>query len=183
MLYQTDDELTHYGVVGMKWGVHKAHSLIRSNKRLTKKAAKYDKIAVINGKKSEKAHQDIDLKTANESAIKAKKYARSAANASYKAARTNNEYKRDKYERQAAKYTYKSEKANMTADRISKIQGYGIKALKYSIKSNDAKAKAARVRYELAKNTQYINSLNRKIADISKTDIELGQKYLNTLYK
>lgn len=38
MLYQTDDELTHYGVVGMKWGVHKAHSLTRSNKRLTKKS-------------------------------------------------------------------------------------------------------------------------------------------------
>lgn len=55
MRYQiiTDDELKHYGVIGMKWGRHrvnrltkKADNITLDNEKLSKKLDKYDKKSV-----------------------------------------------------------------------------------------------------------------------------------------
>lgn len=69
-----DDELYHYGVLGMKWGVRKAARRSAANERLIRKAYAYDKKSAALNKKSEKKHATEDLERANRVANKAAKY-------------------------------------------------------------------------------------------------------------
>lgn len=66
------NELMHYGVMGMKWGIKRAASKSSQNNKLELKALRYDKKAAIQSKKSENAHSKNDLGTANKKAKKAK---------------------------------------------------------------------------------------------------------------
>ena len=126
-----DEELKHYGVIGMKWGVHRARSKSESNDRLRRKALDYEKKQAEYTKKSEKAHAKYDLEGANRKAVKSAKYKMKAAKLEKKALKSSSELKRSMYERKAANLKYKSAKSQMDADRISKSKGYGAKAMKY----------------------------------------------------
>ena len=79
LYYETNDELYHYGVLGMKWGVHRATYKSGRNQKLERKAAKQDKKAADLYRKAEKAHAKYDLGKANKAAAKAGKYAKKAA--------------------------------------------------------------------------------------------------------
>lgn len=48
------NELMHYGVMGMKWGIRRAASKSSQNNKLELKALKYDKKAAIQSKKIRK---------------------------------------------------------------------------------------------------------------------------------
>ena len=58
------DSLMHYGVLGMKWGLHKANSAINSGKRMAKKYVKYMKNPNMTSKENrayrKKLRKDID---------------------------------------------------------------------------------------------------------------------------
>lgn len=58
------DSLMHYGVLGMKWGIHKANSAINSGKRMAKKYVKYMKNPNMTSKENrayrKKLRKDID---------------------------------------------------------------------------------------------------------------------------
>lgn len=58
------DSLMHYGVLGMKWGIHKANSAIDSGKRMAKKYVKYMKNPNMTSKENrayrKKLRKDID---------------------------------------------------------------------------------------------------------------------------
>lgn len=115
-----NDELYHYGVLGMKWGVHRAAAKARSEPKLKKRALKYE---------------------------------------------------------------YKAAKKQIDANRISKITGYGLRAMKYSVKSDKVAKKAAKTRLKLANNQRYINMTKRRISDMQSdpkyqaTIAELRKKY------
>lgn len=170
-LLEIDDELYHYGVLGMKWGVRKAAYKSAANERLARKAYAYDKKSAVLNKKAEKRHAIEDLERSNTAANKAAKYRKKAAAISKKALKTESERKRLSMERKAENLKYKAAKKQTKANRLSKTIGYSAKAMEYSIKSDKVAVKAARARAEIASNKAYIASMNRKLSSLSKEEL------------
>lgn len=179
----SDDELMHYGVLGMKWGKRKAQYKSSQNERLAAKALSYDKKSAKLAKKSEKQHAAYDLERSNRSAIKAAKYRKKAAVAEKKALGADSESRRLRYESKAASLKYKSSKEQIKANRISKTTGYGAKAMQYSIKSDKVAAKAAKARRKIASNKAYINSMNRKMSTLDADKLKAVESSFSEYFK
>lgn len=161
------DELYHYGVLGMKWGVRRSNRLSSSNERLAKKALKYDKRAAILQKKSEKQHAKIDLETSNRAATKAANYTKKAAAIRKKALKGDDVAKLNA-EKKASKLEFKAAKKEAQANRLSKTTGYGAKAMRYSVKSDKVAIRAAKTRSKMASNKAYISMMNRRLDSLDK---------------
>lgn len=177
--YIKDGELCHYGVLGMKWGVRKAQYKEKQRDRLSVKALNYDKKSASLTKKSEKIHAKQDLEARNRKATKAANWNKKAAKLEKRAVKTDNDLKRSLLERKAERLKYKSTKARIDANRLSKTTGYGIKAMKYSIKSDVAAKKAAKIRKKIAGNNYYIAKMNRKISSLSPEELRGAYSFIN----
>lgn len=182
-IYTSDGELYHYGVPGMRWGVRRAKYKLAANEKLRKKALNYDKRAANLTKKSEKAHAELDLESSNRKATKAAKYEKKAASLAKQALKEDNEFKRANLERRSENSKYKAAKARAEGNRISKTTGYGLKAMKYSIKSDAVAIKAAKARKKIATNQAYVAKMNRKISTITPEDLEGAYAFVKELQK
>ena len=175
------NELQHYGVPGMKWGVIRAKYKSASNERLRKRALKYDKKDAIATKKSEKIHAKEDLGFANRKAVKAAKYRKQASVLEKRSVKAESDFDQARLHRKAERKNYKAAKMERTANRISKTKGYSARALKYSIKSDVAAAKAAKARKKIANNEYYIQRMKKKVSTISKEDLQGAYKFVEEL--
>ena len=174
-------ELQHYGVLGMKWGVHRAKSKAASNERRRIKAFKLDKKSANAARKSEKLHAEIDLESANKKAVKAAKYRKKAAVLDKRALKTDNEFISTRKHQKAEKLRYKASKADIEGNAKAKTKGYGVKAMKYSMKSDRVAKKAAQMRYKIAKDEFYIQKMKKKVSEISDADLQGAYKFAKEL--
>lgn len=71
----------------------------------------------------------------------------------------------------------------MQGNRMSKTTGYGVKAMKYSIKSDRVAIKAAKARKKIANNQAYMAKINRKISTISQEDLDGAYAFVKELQK
>lgn len=174
-----ENELQHYGVIGMKWGVHRATSKSSSNPGLCKKALKYDKKAALARKKSEKLHAKQDLEGANKKALKAASLRKKAAVLEKRSAKAENDFKAARLHKKSENLKYKAAKNEQKANTISKTKAYGAEAMKYSIKSDKFAAKAAKARKKIANNEFYVARMKKKISQLSKEDLAGAYQFVN----
>lgn len=181
--YVDDETLQHYGVKGMKWGVHRARRKMEKNEKLRKKALEADGAAAALSKKSEQIHATRDLGRSNKYAATAASRLKKAAKLEKKALKTDDDFKRAKLESKAAKAKYRAAADQVHANRIAKTKGYGVKAMKYSVKSDKAARKAAKIRMKVANNERYIAAMKRKASSISDEELRTTYAFVNDLFK
>ena len=178
-----NNELYHHGILGMKWGVRRSRYKTKRNYSLEKKALKYDKKAAVLTKKSEKIHADKDLEDSNKNAIKAAKYLKKAAKLKTKSLKTSSEFNKGRFNKKASTLEYKAAKKQIEANRLSKTARYGFEAMKYSVKSDEARKSAAKMRMKIAYNNYYIEKMNRKINSSDLETRKIIEEYINKLNK
>lgn len=176
----SDDELMHYGRLGMKWYQHVYASKQKENTKLRRRAIEKDIAKAKAAKKAEQTHYRKDVKkgvvtTINKSfskedqkksvkdAVKANKQKTKAYKIDRKLLNTPEGKTRDKLESKSAKLKYQSEKNQNHADMILRYRDYGKKAKRYAVASNKASVKAAKYRYKIAKNQRYMNTIKKKL--------------------
>lgn len=179
------DYLIHYGVLGMKWGIHRSNRKSAARYRLSKKAAKYQKKSDKLEYKASKASRKN--KTAphyseeySKYDAKSKKYKFKSSKAALKATKTEGLRSR-RYALKSDKYAYKSALNEAYAKEYGGMYPVGTRSFNLSMKSSEYKLKALRTKQKISRNNLYIRKIQEKIADVDDSKKILGKKVYNSL--
>ena len=192
---ERNDELYHYGVLGMKWGVHRATRKAKNNTKLINESNKYNiKSAKYNLKSAKRAAKDIgegfatkskkDVKRYLSANKRAAKYNLKSAKYKSKASKTSDR-KSTRYSVKSDKYAVKSSKNKMRATRLSGEYATGSKGYKYATKSDRYKLKSTKRLLKINRNKAYIQKIQQKIKDNPEVAKQLGEdriKYILSLH-
>ena len=192
---ERNDELYHYGVLGMKWGVHRATRKAKNNTKLINESNKYNiKSAKYNLKSAKRAAKDIgegfatkskkDVKRYLSANKRAAKYNLKSAKYKSKASKTSDR-KSTRYSVKSDKYAVKSSKNKMRATRLSGEYATGSKGYKYATISDRYKLKSTKRLLKISRNKAYIQKIQQKIKDNPEVAKQLGEdriKYILSLH-
>lgn len=156
------NELQHYGVKGMKWGIH------RAQKRLSKATTDADRdkaVASLNKHRTKASKKVAKLEKKHVGLEKA--YDKAITKTDVKVAKL--EQKKSKLERKATGLFTSDKKA-------AKLLG---KAAVKDLKINKLKAESDRAKAEIAKNEHMQAAFKKGISDIDATLLASGRRYIN----
>lgn len=162
MTYDQSQELYHYGVRGMRWGVRRASKTLISTKASSDKKKKA--VASLQKHKQKATKKVIKLTAKNEKLGKKNdKFI------------LKNDAKIAKLNRKAAK---KRAKAYGLFTSKSKTEKLKFKAEKLEAKAAKLSTKRDEVKAKMAKNDRLISMYNEGISHINKVSVSNGKKYL-----
>ena len=157
----TNNELKHYGVLGMKWGVRRNTSRLNSSDSSGQAKA----VTALNRHRTKASNEIAKLQKKN---VKLeKRNERNVLKADPKAAKLN---------KQAADYRRKVT-GIFVSDR--RAQKYLSKAYLAETKAKDLSARANEVRAKIEKNKMLIKTFERGISEIDTALADKGRKYIN----
>lgn len=156
---QQNNELKHYGVLGMKWGV------TRAKKRLSKASTQEDRDKAISSLSKHRAKAVAKVTKLEKKDPKLEK--------AYNKAVLKTDVKAAKLEQKRSKYTKKATGLFVSDKKAAK---YLTKAQIMDMKVKDLKAQSDRAKANMAKNERMKELFNKGISDIDATLLEAGRK-------
>ena len=158
-----DNELQHYGVKGMRWGVRRASSRLSSSKSTDEAKAKA--VSTLQKHRSKATKKIGTLE---------KQHGKFASNAEKHVMKTD--VKAQKIKQKAAKTERKAYGRFTSYEQAEKLK---FKAGKLNAKANSLIAKSAKAKAKVQKNEQLQKMFRQGVNDIDAMLIAEGKKYLN----
>lgn len=162
-LYHSEDELMHYGVKGMKWGVRRAMNELHESDRTGSKGAHNHAVAVLSTHRDKinKKLTSLDKKSVQ---LEAKRYKSATKNAN----------KIAKLERKSAKARLKAGKAFYSSTAQKRLH----KSAKLDYKVSKLKKYAAKTQAKIEKNERLKEIYKKSLNEINNELVTKGQDFL-----
>lgn len=164
MEYTNQNELYHYGVLGMKWGQHRAKSLLR-------KAST----------SSDKNYHAKAVKTIGNHEHKIQKKLASLEKTEKRLTKKDNKY-RSSLDLKAAKMNRKAVrlKKKSTGKFVSDKKAFKLirKANKLEAKASSIMTKSAKIKQKLYKNEKMQKAFSQGLKDINELKVQAGKQYI-----
>ena len=158
-----NEELKHYGVKGMKWGVS------RASKKLATASSEEERERAVEQLEKHRSKASAEINK-----LEIEKYRLEKKSDKYA---MDNDIRAQRLKQRAAKKTKKAYGVLTTKSRSEKLL---FKADKLNARADAMIAKSEKVKAKIAKNEKMTAAFKQGVKDIDKALIEKGRKYLNS---
>lgn len=163
--YQNTDELYHYGVLGMKWGIHRARKALGSSSATADKKKKA--VASLNKHKTKINNKLNDLQDE-------RKYLDKRRSKDIQ----KNEFKENKYRTKANKLRRKKYGIFTSASKAEELE---FRATKLDLKADKLKSKITNTKLQIQKNEEMQKIFNTGLNEVNNLLVRQGRSYLRNL--